>query len=134
MKRLIFLLTTAFLLIFASFESEAQIRWPFGAVNSVTGGTNDTVDISSQLIRGLNYYDVSNDTTMLINVVTVDDSWSKGDFLVIELTEGSTSADTLRYGTNITGLESIVASGKTKVITFIFNGTAWIKQSEVQID
>lgn len=132
MKKL-FLLSALF--VFAlTFNVEAQIRWPFGSANEITGDTNDTIDISPELIRGLNFYDISNDSTVLINVTTVDTEWKIGELLIIEATEGSTSADTLRYGTNITGLETTIPSGKTAVITFVWNGTAWVKQSENQID
>ncbi|MCK5632597.1 hypothetical protein KAH94_02530 [bacterium] len=104
-------------------------------MNTVTNDTsNDTLDISSSLKRGINYYDISNDTTVLLNVTTVDTEWKTGDLLIIEATEGSTAADTVRYGTNITGLETAIPSGKTTIISFIFNGSAWVKQSEVQID
>lgn len=120
--------------VFVALSVNAQIRWPFGAVNDVTNQVNDTVDISSYLERGLNYYDVSNDTTMLINVTTVDTEWKTGDLLVIEATEGSASADTLRYGTNITGLEDPIPAGKTKIITFIYNGSAFNKVAATQID
>lgn len=112
----------------------SQIRWPFGEANTVTGGANDTVDISSQLTRGLNYYVIDNDTNMVINVTTVSTSWKTGDLLLIEATEGTAVADTLRYGTNITGLYDAIPSGKTAISTFIWNGTAWVKLSAIQID
>lgn len=129
------IILAAFLLFAICEQSEAQvIRWPFGAANTVTGGSNDTVDISSQLSRGLNNYTITNDTNMVINVTTVDSEWKFGDLLVISATEGTANADTLRYGTNITGTLTAIPSGKTTVVTFIFNGTAWVKQSEVQID
>ena len=130
MKKILFI--TLFLA--ATFCVQAQIRWPFGNVNAVTNQTNDTVDISSYLIRGLNYYIPDNDTNMVINVTTVGTEWKKGDLLIIEGTEGTTSADTLRYGTNITGLYDAIPSGKTAIVTFIFNGTAWVKLSTVQIN
>jgi len=130
MKRLILLISLCVL----TFSLNAQIRWPFGNVNEITGGTNDTLDISSELTRGLNYYIITNDTTMLINVTTVDDSWKKGDLLVIEATEGSTDADTVRYGTNITGVEDAIPEGKTRIAMFIWNAVAWVKLSTVQID
>lgn len=130
MKKLL-LLSILFVL---AFSLNAQIRWPFGAVNSITGDTNDTIDISSELTRGLNYYDIANDTNVVINVTTVDTEWKTGELLVIEATEGTANADTVRYGTNITGLQTAIPSGKTAVVTFIWNGTAWVKQSEVQID
>jgi len=129
MKRiLIILLLCAF-----TFSMQAQ-RWPFGNVNAVTNQVNDTVDISSYLIRGMNYYIPNNDTNMVINVTTLDSELELGDLLVIEGTEGSASADTLRYGTNITGLYDAIPVGKTAIVTFIFNGTAWVKLSTVQIN
>lgn len=130
MKKLILLIS---LCVFA-FSLNAQIRWPFGAANAITGGTNDTLDISAELTRGLNYYIITNDTNMVINVTTVDNSWSKGDLLIIEATEGTASADTIRYGTNITGLYDAIPSGKTRLVQFIWNATAWVKLSTVQID
>jgi len=54
--------------------------------------------------------------------------------LIIEATEGTASADTIRYGTNITGLYDAIPSGKTRLVQFIWNATAWVKLSTVQID
>lgn len=130
MKRL---LAVLFILTLAM-SSQAQIRWPFGDANVVTGGSNDTLDISSQLKAGLNDYTVSNDTSMLINVTTTSNSWEFGESLIISATEATASADTIRYGTNITGLETVIPAGKTKIVTFIYNGNAWVKQAETQID
>lgn len=121
-------------LLFALLSVDAAVRWPFGAANTVTNQVNDTVDISGYLTRGLNYYDIDNDTTMVINVTTVSDDWAKGDLLIIEATEGTAAADTLRYGTNITGTEDPIPAGKTKVVTFIFNGTGFVKVAVTQID
>lgn len=131
MKKLLIILTA---LLFVSLSSEAQIRWPFGGANTVTGGTNDTLDISSQLSRGMNNYVITNDTNMVINVTTVNSNWEFGDLLIISATEGTANADTIRYGTNITGTATPIPSGKTKIITFLFNATAWVKISEQQID
>ena len=130
MKKILFI----FIFFAAVLSVQAQIRWPFGSVNAVTNQVNDTVDISSYLIRGINYYTITNDTNMVINVTTVGSEWKKGDLLIIEATEGSTSADTLRYGTNITGLYDAIPAGKTAIVTFIFNETAWVKLSTVQIN
>ena len=122
------------ILVLVSVCLSAQVRWPFGSVNEVTNQVNDTVDISSYLIRGLNYYTVTNDTSMVINVTTADDSWKKGDLLVIEITEGTAAADTVRYGTNITGLQDVIPAGKTVLSTFVYNETAWVKLSSIQIN
>lgn len=122
------------LILLAVVYSVNAQRWPFGSVDQVTNQTNDTVDISSYLTRGMNYYDISNDTNMVINVTTVNDENKLGDFLIIEATEATASADTLRYGTSITGLYDAIPAGKTIIVTFIFNGTAWLKQSTVQIN
>jgi hypothetical protein len=130
MKKLILLISLCVL----TFSLNAQIRWPFGDANAITGGTNDTVDISSELTRGLNYYIITNDTNMVINVTTASTSWKKGDLLIIEATEGTAVADTIRYGTNITGLEDAIPSGKTRISSFIWNATAWVKFATVQID
>lgn len=136
MKKFTGVFIALFLLCFVSvYDADAGVRWPFGAVNTVANDTsNDTLDISSSLTRGLNYYDISNDTNMVLNVTTINTEWATGDLLIIEATEGSTSADTIRYGTNITGTYTAIPSGKTTIITFIFNSSAWVKQSEVQID
>lgn len=130
MKKLIILISFVVL----CFSAQSQVRWPFGAANTVTGGINDTLDISSQLTRGLNWYAPDNDTNMVINVTTVSSSWKTGEALVISFTEGTGNADTLRYGTNITGLDDAIPSGKTRVITFIYNGIAWVKQATTLID
>lgn len=130
MKRYLILLAISVLAL----SVDAQIRWPFGNYNSITGGSNDTIDISSELERGLNYYDISNDTNVWINVTTTSDVWKTGDFLFIEATEATGDADTLNYGTNITGLLDAIPSGKTRIVQFIWNGTAWVKVSSVQID
>lgn len=132
MKKLILLFTVLSLFVISA---NSQIRWPFGNANEPAGDTtNDTIDISSQLTRGLNYLVISNDTNMVINVTTTSTSWAKGDLLFIEATEGTANADTIRYGTNITGLYDAIPSGKTAVSTFIWNGTAWVKVSAIQID
>lgn len=122
------------LLAIVALTTQAGVRWPFGAVNTVTGGSNDTVDISSQIDRGLNFYTITNDTNMVINVTTVNSEWEKGELLFISATEGSGSADTIRYGTNITGNYDPIPATKTWTAFFIFNGSAFVKISSVQID
>jgi hypothetical protein len=131
MKKLIGIIVVLFVIAFAA---NADIRWPFGDVTTVTGGSNDTVDISSELTRGINVYTITNDTNMVINVTTVASNWEAGEFLFISATEGSGSADTLRYGTNITGNYDPIPAGKTWTAWFFWNGTAWVKISSNQID
>lgn len=131
MKRIFIIIS---LLAVVAFTTQAGVRWPFGAVNTITGGSNDTVDISSQITRGLNYYTITNDTNMVINVTTVNSEWETGELLIISATEGTANADTIRYGTNITGNYDPIPSGKTWTAFFIFNGSAFVKISSVQID
>lgn len=132
MKKLLVILSL--ILFVASFDANAQIRWPFGSPNEITVTSDDTIDIGSSVQRGLNYINFDTDTNIVFEATSLSSSLGVGELLFIEATENGVDADTLTYGTGMTGLLDPIPSGKTRVVTFIFNGTAWVKQSSEQID
>lgn len=131
MKKVILILSVIFALYISA---DAQVRWPFGNANSITVTSDDTIDISASLQRGLNYIDFNTDTNIVFQVSSMPSSLKIGDYLIIEATEAGVDADTLTYGTGITGAADAIPSDKTRVVKFVFNGTAWVKESSTQID
>lgn len=115
-------------------NANSQVRWPFGAANEITVTVNDTIEVGTNLSRGINYIDMSTDTNIVLNATTIDTEVKIGDLLILEATEAGVDADTINYGTNITGLYDAIPSDKTRIITFIYNGSKFVKVSTTQID
>jgi hypothetical protein len=130
MKKIILILG----LIACVMSVNAQIRWPFGEANTIVVTSADTIDVSTDVERGINYIDWNSDTTILLTATSISSSIKLGDLLIIEATESTANADTINYGTGFTGLYDALPSGKTKVITFIYNGTGFKKVSSTQIN
>lgn len=129
MKSILTVLLFCGLLIFSSF-----VRWPFGDVNDITVVVDDTIDIGADLKEGFNYIDLDTDTNILLTATSLRSSMEVGELLLIEATESGYDADTITYGTGITGLADPIPSGKTRIITFCYNGTTFQKVASTQID
>ena len=67
-------------------------------------------------------------------VVTADDANSiANDLLIVKLTADSTNRK-VDWSTNIVAVDDSVISTKTKVFTFIYDGSNFVQTSEIQIN
>ncbi len=129
MKKILILL---FLIV--PFLAKSQIRYPFGAADVVTVTSDDTIDISDDIFDNLTYIDLDTDTNMVINATNLNSKLRTGALLVFEATESGFDADTITWGTGLTGAATAIPSGKTTFIQFFYNGTAFKKITQTQTD
>lgn len=107
-------------------------KYPYGKRAAVTVAITDDVNleiapnnISQMLVTA------AIDTNV---VVTADDANSiANDLLIVKLTADSTNRK-VDWSTNIVAVDDSVISTKTKVFTFIYDGTNFIQTGEVQIN
>ena len=107
-------------------------KYPYGKRTAVTVAITDDVNlelapnnISQMLVTA------AIDTNV---VVTADDANSiANDLLIVKLTAsgGNRQVD---WSTNIVAVDDSVVSTKTKVFTFVYDGTNFIQTSEIQIN
>jgi hypothetical protein len=133
MKKLILLISFV-CLITISGNVQAQ-RWPFGAANRVSLTlTNDTVVISTELKRGLNYYSYSTDTATVIQATNLSSELKTGDFVFFEVSNTGADNETVTFSTGLTGAAVTVTAAKTSIIGFVYNGTALKKYLTTQVN
>jgi len=128
MKKLFILLT---LVIFAC-NVQAQ-RYPFGNATETTL-TSDTTIALSEIKNNLIIYTCATDTNITINAATLDGNLKTGARAVFVFTESTADADTITWGTNLTGATDAIPSGKTRIVEFIYNGTTFYKLTATQVD
>lgn len=112
--------------------SKPADKYPYGKRTAVTVAITDDVNlelapnnISQMLVTA------AIDTNV---VVTADDANSiANDLLIVKLTADSTNRK-VDWSTNIVAVDDSVISTKTKVFTFIFDGTNFVQTSEIQIN
>ena len=124
----------AVILILGSAALFDTLKWPGGAAYEPTYTSAAAVDISSLVVGGMTFIDADIDTNNTVNYTTASSELRTGDLLFFEFTESTGNADTITWGTNITGAVDAIPSGKTKVISFIWSGTAYLKLGSQQID
>ena len=110
-----------------------QIKYPFGAADTqaltATGAQALTVNDRFTHIDGATVSATGNRTINL----TIDEGVEVGAMIFIEST--TDGAETLTFGTGITGAVLTGVAGKTFGKLFVYNGTAFIEASTpVQID
>ena len=128
MKKLFIVLS--FLVV--AFAANAQ-RYPFGAATSTTLTSATTIALA-EITNDLTIYTLATDTTTTISAASIDDNLRSGARLIFVLTESSANADTVNWGTTLTGTYDALPSGKTKIVEFIYNGTTFYKVSTNQVD
>lgn len=130
------LLILCLIVFVASFDANAQIRWPFGNANEVTVTSADTVDPGANLERGINYLEFEVDTNIVFEATGMSSSLSIGDLMILKATGASapSDADTISYSTGVTGLDDPIPVDKTRIIQFLYDGSGWVKQLSTQID
>jgi hypothetical protein len=131
MKKLLFLLGLLFVFIMSG---KTQILWPFGAADVVTVTVSDTIDISDDIYDNMTYIDLDTDTNMIVSATNLSTQLRRGAQIVFEATESGVDADTIEWGTGLTGADTPVPNGKTVFIWFFYNGTAFKKICEQQTD
>jgi len=134
MKNLLVLLLGVILITMVTPEVKAQ-RWPFGAANRVSLTlTNDTVVISTELKRGLNYYSYSTDTATVIQATNLSSELKTGDFVFFEISNTGGDNETVGFSTGLTGAAVTLVAAKTHIIGFVYNGTALKKYLSTQVN
>jgi len=115
-----------------AFAANAQ-RYPFGEPTKTTLTSAATIALS-EITNDLTIFTLATDTTLTVNAASVDDRLRAGARIVFILTESTANADTVNWGTTLTGTYDALPSGKTKVVEFIYNGTTFYKASTNQVD
>ena len=128
MKKLFILIS--FLVV--AFAANAQ-RYPFGSATETTLTSAATIALS-EITNDLTIFTCATDTNITVNAASVDDNLKSGARLVFILTENSANADTITWGTTLTGTTDALPSGKTKIVEFIYNGTTFYKVATNQVD
>lgn len=129
MKKLLLLAS----LVVIAISVNAQVKFPFGAADTETLTSATTIALS-EIDDNLTIYTLATDTTATINAASIDDNIKTGSRLVFVLTESTANADTISWGTNLTGLADPLPSGKTKIVEFIYNGSGFYKVASTQVD
>ena len=119
-------------LVLFAFVSNAQ-KYPFGKADTETLTSASTIALSN-ISDNLTIFTLATDTTLTINAATLDDGLNTGAEIVFVLTESTANADTVSWGTNLTGLADPLPSGKTRIVKFIYNGTGFYKVASTQVD
>ena len=128
MKKLFLIIS----LILVVFVVQAQ-KYPFGNATETTLTSAATVALA-EITNDLTIYTCATDTNITVNAATVDDNLRAGARLIFVLTESTANADTITWGTTLTGTVDALPSGKTKIVEFIFNGTTFYKVATNQVD
>ena len=128
MKKLFILIS--FLVV--AFAANAQ-RYPFGAATETTLTSAATIALA-EITNDLTVYTCATDTNITVNAASVDDNLKVGARLVFVFTESSSNADTITWGTTLTGTTDALPSGKTRIVEFIYNGTTFYKLCATQVD
>lgn len=128
MKR--FLILVSFLIV--AFSASAQ-RYPFGNATSTTLTSAATIAVA-EITNDLTVFTCATDTNITVNAANVDTDLKVGARLIFVFTESSANADTITWGTTLTGTVDALPSGKTRIVEFIYNGTTFYKVAANQVD
>lgn len=110
-----------------------KVKFPFGPASTValtaTGVQAITIENNVTIIDGVTVEATGNRTLNL----TIDDSVDAGARVVVKSKTNGT--ETTIFGTNITGPTITGVAGKTKVASFIYDGSAFVNEgTAVQLD
>jgi len=135
MKKLIFMLFAGLMMILATTKrAEAQkvIQWPYGAVDAQSNDYEATSAVTiSNSFTIVTYASVTGDMTVNITIA----SGLKAGALVIFKVTPTTNGYDVTWGTGIDAPVMVGVATKTKLLTFVYNGTNLLALgSEVQID
>ena len=128
MKKLFIVLS--FLVV--AFAANAQ-RYPFGDATETTLTSAATIALG-EITNDLTIFTCATDTNITVNAATIDSDLRSGARIIFVLTESSSNADTITWGTTLTGTTDALPSGKTKIVEFIYNGTTFYKVATNQVD
>lgn len=127
-------------MIAVSFVTNAQIKFPFGSADAATFTIADTtttgvIDVTD-LYDNVSIYTVTCDTNITINADTtqIRTSMNNGAVIYFKVTEATKDADTITWGTNLTGTATAIPSGKTTIVKFVKIGTGFYKVSDTQVN
>lgn len=129
MKKLLVLIGFMFFV----FAGQAQLRYPFSNADTETLTSASTIALS-EIYDNLTVFTCATDTNITVNASTLDSDLKVGARVVFILTESTANADTITWGTNLTGLYDALPSGKTKIVEFIYNGTTFYKVASTQVN
>jgi len=111
----------------------AKIDWPFGPADVValtaTGAQAINIENRMTIIDGVTVAATGNRTLNL----TIDEEISIGAILVVKSKTASTERTI--FGTGMSGVTITGVAGKTKVTTFVYDGTSFVEvATPIQID
>ncbi len=116
-------------------ETKSQVVWPFANATTTTS-TADTITLDlGTVFNTMNVVTISAatlDSALTVNISTLSDVRVGSVLQVWATADGY--AEVITWGTNITGSATTVTANKTDAITFMYNGTAFIKTTEIQTD
>ena len=119
-------------IILLAFSVQAQ-RYPFGSATETTLTSAATIALA-EISDNLTIYTCATDTNITVNAATLDDNLKTGARVVFVFTESTANADTITWGTNLTGTTDAIPSGKTRIVEFIYNGTTFYKLTATQVN
>ena len=140
MKKELFIIGALIMLIAISIEAQnpKKTNWPFGKADTVGLASNDTisavtVNITEEIRDNLSWSAATVDTAVTINATTIGARARLGAKWIFKFT-GTEANEVVTWGTNLTGAASTVNAGKTFFVTFVYDGSGYVKYDENQAD
>jgi hypothetical protein len=131
MKKLILLSIALFAL---STQSEAQIKYPFGAATFATL-TVDNDTLTPSISNSVTYFTLSD--TLVANTLiyaTIASGVKAGDRLYFRSLNGATARSLTFKNTYFTAPVITTTASKTRLYAFVYDGSKFILVSNTQID
>lgn len=118
-------------------KAQASVRWPNGAMQSITAFTNTTKTTTMTPLTCSNtaVYSIITVDTSLVLRATINSGVKAGALLYVKVINGATAATRVITGsTGVTMVSYTMTSAKSHVLSFIYDGTNYINTGVIKID
>lgn len=135
MKRIISILSLVFAFLILTNESNAQLRYPFSDAHTFSVSvTAAATTVATNIYDHMTVCTFTVDTNTTANFTSLDTELEAGDLFVIKATENTAVADTITWGTGFTGDATECVASKTRIITWVYDGSGFVMVADTQID